>query len=102
MKGKRNLIWLIIVLILAILFATNPSESKFKKFLTEKAEKENKIDDPVESWIKEIVSGTSARIEGLTTNRKNYYLFSTYKIGLVGDKKLYLGFLNHFMSLSKK
>lgn len=102
MKGKRILIWLILVLILATLFATNPSESKFKGYLTEKAKKEIKTEDTVEAWIKEIVSGTSARIEGLTTNRKEYYLFSTYEIGLTGNKKHYIGFLNNFVLLNKK
>ena len=102
MKKKRNIIWLILVLIFVLLFATNPSESKFKEFLTEKARKENKTDDPVASWMTEIISGTSARIEGLTTNRKEYYLFSTYEIGLVGDKKVYIGLLNHFALLYRK
>jgi hypothetical protein len=96
---SRNLGWLIPLLIIVILFATNPSESKFKEFLTEKAKKENKTDDPVKGWIDELLSGTSARIEGLTTNRKEYYLFSTYEVGLVGDKKLYVGLLNHFVIL---
>ena len=67
-----------------------------------KAKAENKTDDPVTSWMNEIVSGTSARIVGLTTNREDYYLFSTYEIGLVGNRKLYMGFLNHFFLLVQK
>jgi len=99
---SRYIVWLVILAVLAVLFATNPTESKFKEFLTEKVRTENKIDDPVESWITEIVSGTSARIEGLTTNRKEYYLFSTYEIGLSGNRKLYLGMLDHFILIVQK
>jgi hypothetical protein len=99
MKNKRNLFMLGLVLILVLLFATNPTELRFKKFLNEKAKKEIKTDDPVESWMKEIISGTSARIEGLTTNRKDYYLFSTYEVGLIGAKKRYVGFLIFFIRI---
>jgi hypothetical protein len=77
--------------ILIILSATNPNEQRFKEFLKEDFKKQaNKegvgiLGKPI-GWI-----------AGLTTKRKNYVLFSSFEVDILGDKYTYIGILNHFI-----
>lgn len=89
----------ILVLTLALLFATNPSEQQFTSFLKEKIREQAKGDETVAGDLTRILSGPAASLAGMGTVRKNYYLCSTYEMELPGEEHLYLGILDHFFKL---
>jgi len=89
----------ILVLTLALLFATNPSEQQFTSFLKEKIREQAKGDETVAGDLTRILSGPAASLAGMGTARKNYYLCSTYEMELPGGEHLYLGILDHFFKL---
>lgn len=102
MKNKRNLYWLLLILVAIILFATNPSEVQFKEYLKEGARTELKSQETVEGKLSHIVSGAATRLAGLAAKRKEYYLFSTYEITVPGTRYIYIGIFNHFFPIRKK
>lgn len=88
----KELIGTVIVILIAIvLFATNPSELQFKNYLKESYKKEGAV--------MELFSGPASFIAGLSTKRKNYYLFSSYTITILGVERVYVGILNNFIEL---
>jgi len=89
----------ILVLVLALLFATNPSEQQFTSFLKDKIQEQAEGDETMAGDLRRILSGPAALLAGLGTVRKNYYLCSTYELELPGEEHLYLGFLDHFIRL---
>jgi len=88
MQNKSLLI--ILILIIAVLFLTNPTTTDYAQWTTNKIKNtENPISSFItgtigESFIKESVS------------RKNYYIFSTYNF----DNKKTLGILTFFFPLN--
>ena len=48
------------------------------------------------SQIKQIFAGTTARLAGMTTVRKDYVIFSTYDISVLADRYTYIGIFNNF------
>ncbi len=89
----------ILVLVLALLFATNPSEQQFTSFLKDKIQEQAEGDETMAGDLRRILSGPAASLAGLGTVRKNYYLCSTYELELPGEEHLYLGLLDHFIRL---
>jgi hypothetical protein len=90
-KKSYNYLPLVILFGAAIiLFSTNPNEAQFKEFL-KKDFKEQARTQGVG-----ILGGPVASLVGLTTQRKDYLIFSTYEIKILGDSYTYLGILNHF------
>lgn len=89
----------ILVLTLALLFATNPSEQQFTSFLKEKIREQAKGDETVAGDLTRILSGPAASLAGMGTVRKDYFLCSTYEMNLPGEEHLYLGILDHFFKL---
>lgn len=89
----------IFILLLALLYATNPSEQQFTSFLKDKIQEQAEGDETMAGDLKRILSGPAASLAGMGAVRKNYYLCSTYEIELPGDEHLYLGLLDHFIRL---
>lgn len=90
---------IIFVLLLALLYATNPSEQQFTSFLKENIREQAEGDETIAGDLKRILSGPAASLAGMGTVRKNYYLCSTYDLELPGEEYLYLGILDHFFKL---
>lgn len=95
-KKSYNLSWPITILIFLIFFATNPTGTQFKEFLRNDYNAQAKTQDP----LSELIAGPTARILGLTTVSKNYFLFSTFEISDIDKKSLYVGILNHFAQIN--
>lgn len=96
--GKSLLTMIVVVLVLALLYVTNPDEDQFKIHLKEHYKKEAQKDKEL-GEIKEILSGPAAWVVGLTTERKNYWFFSTYTVIVLGEEETYLGVINRFIKL---
>lgn len=93
-KNGKNFWWIILAVIILILFSTNPSEARFKEFLKEDFKKQAQAEGVG------ILGRPIASLAGLTTIRKDYLLFSTYEISILGNKYQYLGILNHFTEIN--
>ncbi|GAB1431455.1 hypothetical protein MASR2M29_00800 [Spirochaetota bacterium] len=94
MKSKAFSIAILLV-ILAALYATNPSQDDFSKYLKQSTEKNTG------GAIGKLAGGV-ASLAASAYHRDNYYLFSLYYIK-AGDKKagLHLGVLKSFVKLDK-
>jgi hypothetical protein len=96
-QSKNNLFSIIFLLVLLyILFVTNPNEDQFKAHLKERYKKEAQKDKDL-GEIKEILSAPAAWIASLSAERKNYYFFSSYKVNIFGEEETYIGVLNNFL-----
>jgi hypothetical protein len=98
-SGRFPLGWIIIILGIILLYATNPSEQQFTSYLKGKIEAEARGDESPAGNLTRVLSGAAASIAGLATVRKDYYLCSTYELGLPGEEHLFLGILDHFIKL---
>ena len=92
-KTKRYILLGIFLGIVIILFATNPDETKFKDYLKDKFQNE------AEAKGVGILGRPAGWLAGLTTQGKNYYLFSTYTITLPEKPNTYLGILGNFIKI---
>jgi hypothetical protein len=92
---------IILSLVLVLLYATNPDEQQFKSYLKDRIMEQAKGDESLEGDLTRILSGPAASLAGMATTRTNYYLFSTYELGMSGDENLYLGILDQFITLKK-
>jgi hypothetical protein len=92
---------IVMSLVLVLLFATNPDEQQFKSYLKDRIIEQAKDDESLEGDLTRILSGPAASLAGMVTSRTNYYLFSTYELGMSGDEILYLGILDQFIRLKK-
>ncbi len=91
--------WIIVILAIALLYATNPSEGQFTSFLKDQIRVRADGDETLAGEMKRILSGPAATLAGMGTVRTDYYLCSTYKMDLPGGEHLYLGLLDHFIKL---
>ena len=92
--------WILFVVLLIVLYSTNPSESKFTEYLKTEIIKEAHPQDEFERALFKIFAGPTAYLTGLTTTRTNYYLFSTYEISIFGEKRKYVGIFNHYYEIN--
>lgn len=90
---------IIFILLIVLLFSTNPSEQQFTSFLKDRIEKQAKGDETLTGDLTRLFSGPAASIAGLGTVRKDYFLCSTYELGLPGEEHLFLGILDHFVKI---
>ncbi len=91
--------WIILILALALLFVTNPSDQQFTSFLKDRIQEQAEGDDTLTGELARILSGPAASLAGMGTVRTDYYLCSTYELELPGGDHLYLGILDHFIKL---
>lgn len=87
------------LLVLALLYMTNPGEEQFKTWLKEHYKREAQKDKEI-GEIKGILSGPAAWAVGLTTERQNYWFFSTYTVSVLGEEKTYLGGAGVFIKIN--
>lgn len=98
-----KLVFTILSIVLLLVFVlTNPEESELKSYIqenlkTEVVPAEAAPAEELGSAIKNVVAPSSkAAFMTAETERKNYYLFSLYK---VSETKKYIGILNTFFVL---
>jgi hypothetical protein len=92
---------LVLLLLAAVLFATNPGEQQFKEFV--KLELRDKVhpEGEVAEAVVQLLSGATSWIAGLATERQNFYLFSFYQVKASENYQVrYIGILNHFFLLT--
>ena len=96
---KGGLLFLFIIIVLIIGYATNPSESKFRAFFKEEIIKiADHEDNVVSENLLKIFSGTISNYQEIEQN--NYYVFSVYKINVSESHLVYIGAFNHFYKIS--
>jgi len=98
-SGRFPYGWIILILVIVLLFSTNPSEQQFTSYVKGRIEKEAKGDETLAGDITRLLSGPAASLAGLGTVRKNYFLCSTYELGLPGEEHLFLGIMDNFIKL---
>lgn len=91
--------WIILILALALLFVTNPSEQQFTSFLKDRIQEHAEDDETLTGDLTRILAGPVASLAGMGTVRTDYYICSTYELELPGGDHLYLGILDHFFKL---
>jgi hypothetical protein len=91
--------WIILILVVALLYATNPSEPQFTSYLKDKIREQADGDETLTGDLQRLLSGPAASLAGMGTVRTDYYLCSVYKMDLPGEDRLYLGMLDHFFKL---
>lgn len=90
---------IMLILVVALLFATNPSEQQFTTFLKDKIREQAEGDETLAGDLKRILSGPAASLAGMGTVRKDFYLWSTYTLDTPGEDHRYLGIFDHFFRL---
>jgi hypothetical protein len=98
-SGKFPYIWIIFILAIVLLFSTNPSEQQFTSYLKDKIQDQVKGDETLTGDLTRLLSGPAASLAGLGTVRKDYFLCSTYELGLPGEEHLFLGILDNFIKI---
>jgi len=91
--------WIIIILLFALLFATNPSEGQFTNYLKDRIKEQIEDDETLSGSLQRMIVGSAASIVSAGAERKDYFLFSTYKIRVLDDESLFLGILDHFFKI---
>lgn len=91
--------WIILILVIALLYATNPSEPQFTSYLKDKIREQADGDETLSGDLQRLLSGPAASLASLGTVRTDYYLCSLYKLDLPGGEHLYLGILDNFLRL---
>jgi hypothetical protein len=98
-SGRFPYGWIILILVIVLLFSTNPTEQQFTSFLKDRIEKQAKGDETLTGDLARLFSGPAASLAGLGAVRKDYFLCSTYELGLPGGEHLFLGIFDHFIKL---
>lgn len=98
-SGRFPYGWIIFILAIVLLFSTNPSEQQFTSYLKDKIQDQVKGDETLTGDLTRLLSGPAASLAGLGTVRKDYFLCSTYELGLPGEEHLFLGILDNFIKI---
>ncbi len=88
---------IVVLLLLGLLFLTNPGQDDFKEYVQKLAVKEFNRETGVKSGIFEGIVATLSTVVADAYVREDYYFFSIYKLG---DHKI-LGIAKQFVSLNK-
>ncbi|NLJ83974.1 MAG: hypothetical protein GX336_03570 [Halanaerobiaceae bacterium] len=90
MKKSSVKVLLVIVLLLLVLFVSNPEKNNFLDWAVRKAT------GPDSTELEEFFGGVVARpLLNVATTRENYYLFSIFRVTSGGEDSLYIGFLRY-------
>ena len=99
-KNKNGLLKLSIIILLGImLFATNPNEKQFKEYIKEELKKEAYNEGNLTGAVMEIFASPAAWLIGLSTERKDFLLFSYYTVSGSGTDIECIGIFNHFFRI---
>ena len=101
-NSRFHLGWIVLILILALLYATNPSEGQFTTFLKEEIAEQAEGDETLAGALKRVAAGPAAVIAGAGAERNNYFFFSTYRFTVLEKDYLYLGVLDNFLRIKKE
>jgi hypothetical protein len=100
MNHSRDLMGIaIIVVILAILYASNPKEHQLQGHLKHCLKDEAIDQGGLGGAIEEIFAGPQSWLMSLTTERHDCYIFSIYTVGGLEREHKYLGILGTFILL---
>jgi hypothetical protein len=91
--------WIVLILVVVLLYSTNPSEPQFTSYLKDRIREQVKGDETMSGDLARLLSGPAASLAGLGTVRKDYFLCSTYELSLPGEEHLFLGIMDHFVKL---
>lgn len=89
----------VLILIVVLLYSTNPSEPQFTSFLKDRIREQVKGDETISGDLTRLFSGPAASLAGLGTVRKDYFLCSTYELSLPDEEHLFLGIMDHFIRI---
>lgn len=98
-SGRFPFGWIIFVLAIVLLYATNPSEQQFTAYLKDRIRDQAKGDETLGGDLTRLLSGPAASLASLGSVRTDYYLCSVYKLELPGEEHLFLGLLDQFIKL---
>ncbi|NLE33644.1 MAG: DUF4359 domain-containing protein [Bacteroidales bacterium] len=101
-KNRFHLGWIVLILILALLYATNPSEGQFTTYLKEQIVEQADGDETLTGALKRVAAGPASAIAGSGAERRNYFFFSTYRFTVLEREYLFLGILDNFFRIKKK
>ncbi len=90
---------IILILVMVLLYSTNPSEQQFTSYLKDRIKEQVKGDETMSGDLARLFSGPAASLAGLGTVRKDYFLCSTYELSLPGEEYLFLGILDQFIRI---
>lgn len=92
-SGFRTTI--IIILIVAICYITNPTMNDFGRYISDQIAIEHE-DNNIMKGIKNLLT---TKVVDTFCHRNNYYLFSTYKSEIVSEETLYIGIFKNFIRI---
>lgn len=100
-KSSNSLIGLFIfILILIVLFATNPKMDDFETYIEDEIIEQTDERGPIVDFLSQLIASPTAWAMSKVTERKNFYLFSIYSIDSPDKQLVYIGLLNHFIPLN--
>ncbi len=82
-----------------LLFATNPTEKRFKEYLKTTMETKAHENGKIPGAIMELFSESASWLVDLHAKRNNYLFFSVYTVSIVGEEQKYIGVINNFIKL---
>lgn len=98
-SGRFPFGWIIFIIVIVLLYATNPSEQQFTFFLKDKIREQAEGDETLAGDLTRLLSGPAASLASLGSVRTDYYLCSVYKIELPGEEHIFLGVLDQFIKI---
>ncbi len=97
---KNLFISILVLLLIAGLYLTNPTKEDFVDYITHKIE--NKEQTGLEQILKSLFSRPLAKILTSNTKVEDYQLFSFYTIKLGDNQRKYLGIFDGFYKIAEK
>jgi hypothetical protein len=98
-SGRFPIGWIVFILVILLLYATNPSEQQFTSYLKDKIREQAEGDETLAGDLTRLLSGPAASLAGVGSVRTDYYLCSVYKLELPGEEGTYLGLLDQFIKI---
>ncbi|MDI9312415.1 MAG: hypothetical protein QM535_19550 [Limnohabitans sp.] len=100
MNTSKKMTWtLITIAFLTILYSTNPKEYQLKMHIQNTLKEEAINKGGIEGAFQEIFSGPQSWLMGLTTEKKDLYIFSLYTVDGFNQQHKYLGIMGNFIEL---
>jgi len=103
-KGFLSIV-VLMLLVGALLFATNPNESDYKAYLKNEIQlaAQKNVKDDFLGKLANIFSGAVAEMAGFVTEKDDFLVLSLYNTQIDDNNKVkYLGILNHFFLLESE
>jgi len=98
-NSKQIISTIISISFLLILLSTNPNEIQLRQHIKKTLKEEAVQEGGITGAFKDLFSGPESWFMSLTTERKNIYLFSIYKVEGLQMTHKYIGILGTFIEL---